>query len=213
MHFPLASVHRFSIFFALVAALLSTVSVILVENPFLDREQRISMASRYSSGDDYSYRGHDYPQEWKIPPVADVQLHMENTWHYTLDSELGMTEWSRLMPKGDGILHLGPDHRPFSVSMFHQLSCINVVREGVMQLYGGPPVNQSMPLLRHCMNYLRQMVLCRSNTQLQSVRRPFGGRLTTWDQCHTCKDWNAVYSAAESNYREYVQWTESGVNA
>ncbi len=53
MHFSPASVDRFSILFALVAALLSIISVILVASPFPDKERRVSMASRYSSGDDY----------------------------------------------------------------------------------------------------------------------------------------------------------------
>ncbi len=54
MHFSPASVQRFSIvLFALVAALLSIISVILVENPFPDEERHVSMASGYSSGDDY----------------------------------------------------------------------------------------------------------------------------------------------------------------
>ncbi|KAK0185496.1 hypothetical protein F5146DRAFT_1005480 [Armillaria mellea] len=147
----------------------------------------------------YSYLGHDYPQEWNVPGLADseVYTYVGNSEHYNLDTQLAVSEWDRLLPPGGGMLHLGPNQQPFSISMFHQLHCLNIIRAGLME---SKRAADEQPL-QHCMNYLRQMVLCRADGQLQSVRRSTGGGVTAWSQPRVCRNWRTVYDAAEANFR------------
>ncbi|KAI0649019.1 hypothetical protein C8Q79DRAFT_1007594 [Trametes meyenii] len=153
----------------------------------------------------YSYRHSDFPHTWPLPPLPTVYLSHEDNAHYALHTVLGMAEWNATLPRGGAILRLGPDFRPFTLSMFHQLRCLNILRGVFVELYGSShsdtvgPEDQRMA--GHCMNYLRQMVLCRADTRLESVRAAGGAQLTVSDITHTCRDWIAVYKAAEENHR------------
>ncbi|KAK0222293.1 hypothetical protein IW262DRAFT_1553458 [Armillaria fumosa] len=156
-----------------------------------------------SQAQNYSYLGHDYPQDWNVPGLSDSKVHVYigNSEHYALDTDLGISEWDKLLPPGGGILHLGPNQRPFSISMFYQLHCLNIIRAGLMDSQGVADAQ----LLHHCMNYLRQIILCRADGQLQSVRRSTGGGVTTWNQPSVGRDWRTVYDAADANFRDYKQ--------
>ncbi|EJD46596.1 hypothetical protein AURDEDRAFT_63116 [Auricularia subglabra TFB-10046 SS5] len=131
----------------------------------------------------------------------------EDTVHYDLSSHTGRHESTSLLPRGGGILHLGRNSEPFSVSMFHQLRCLNLIgRELVDRLAADKTTQRKTPssLSHHCMNYLRQMVLCRADTTLESATNPYGPHIVTRAVTHTCNDWTAVYAAAEDNYARYV---------
>ncbi|GBE89267.1 hypothetical protein SCP_1502750 [Sparassis crispa] len=131
----------------------------------------------------------------------------EDSVHYDFETPIGDAEWNATLPSGGVLLHLGPKLRPFSLSMFHQMRCLNIIRGGLAALYadGTPGARLRQPnLTRHCMNYLRQMVLCRADLRLESVRAPRGYKLATSEVTHACQDWNAVYSAAEENYAQYL---------
>ncbi|KAF9467897.1 hypothetical protein BDZ94DRAFT_914742 [Collybia nuda] len=164
--------------------------------------------SKYSQRKPYTYRGSDYPQTWEIPPLDTVKLSMENSVHYDIDTPLGIAEWNSTLPKSGGMLYLGPDRRPFSISMFHQLRCLDIIRAEVVQqakLKESGQKNRSASILAvHCMNYMRQMVMCRANTRLESVRRSAGPHVTVPYVTHTCRDWSSVYEAAEKNWEEYL---------
>ncbi|KIJ44342.1 hypothetical protein M422DRAFT_168394 [Sphaerobolus stellatus SS14] len=152
------------------------------------------------------YLGGDYPNVWPLPPLEMVHMTFENTVHYAFDSELGDAEWNATLPLGGTTLYLGPSSRPFTLSLFHQLRCINIIRKELQEYYANnsPTAEIGRPaLVEHCMNYLRQMVLCSSDLHLESVRAPKGNHLTVPDVTHKCRDWNPIYEAAENNYWEY----------
>lgn len=75
--------------------------------------------------------------------------------------------------------------------MFHQIRCLNVIRLGVVNW---PP--KSPELTRHCLNYLRQIILCRSDLFLESLP----GKA---DRYRTCKDWSVIYAQVEKNQQEH----------
>ncbi|RDX45945.1 hypothetical protein OH76DRAFT_1356928 [Lentinus brumalis] len=106
--------------------------------------------------------------------------------------------WGALVP-GDGLIHLGPNHEPFMVSMFHQLRCLDVVRD---QLTKSRAQREEQPA-RHCMNYIRQMILCRGDTNLDPYQYPSNIHPVEPHPVRRCLDWNAVYSAVVANQREY----------
>ncbi|CCM06541.1 uncharacterized protein FIBRA_08815 [Fibroporia radiculosa] len=146
------------------------------------------------------YYGTDYPQTWPLPPLESVHMTLENTVHCTEDSPIRSAEWNRTLPRGGGMLHLGDDMRTFSISMFHQLRCLNIIQASIAESQnhiGRMPTSLDL----HCMNYIRQMILCRSSLRLESVRsvKEKSGN-TVSDVTHTCRDWSAVFAAAEENY-------------
>lgn len=145
---------------------------------------------------------------WDILPLDTVKLSMENSVHYDIDTPLGITEWNSTLPSSGGMLYLGPDRRPFSISMFHQLRCLDILRaEIVLQAKrkeSGETNRPASMLAVHCMNYMRQMVMCRSNLRLESVRKSAGAHVTVPYVTHKCKDWSRVYEAAETNWEEYL---------
>ncbi|OSC96432.1 hypothetical protein PYCCODRAFT_1448506 [Trametes coccinea BRFM310] len=162
----------------------------------------------------YTWRGDDYPHVWSLPELRKVFIAHEDSPHYSVETELGIAEWNATLPRGGALLYLGPECRPFTLSLFHQLKCLNIIRDTSIDLYRdvSPLENiaeSKYPLVCHCMNYLRQTTMCRADLRLETVRAATGGQMTVSDISHTCKDWTAVYEAAEQNYRDYL--AEAGV--
>ncbi|KAJ8093878.1 hypothetical protein PM082_009745 [Marasmius tenuissimus] len=95
------------------------------------------------------------------------------TSRYTHDSA-GQDDWHRLMPSRGGHLvkffdpepHSDSNYTTFTVAMLHQLKCLEIYHREYIQ---DPPLPPS-PLVRHCLNYLRQQVLCRLNLKLESAK-------------------------------------------
>jgi hypothetical protein len=155
------------------------------------------------------YSGQDYPREWPSEPLERVHMPVEDSVHYALDTATGVAEWKTMLPSGDGVLHLGPDKRQFTISLFHQLRCLNVLRAAMLleldRVNEGPPEQDwQTPSTHHCMSYIRQTVLCRANLRLESVKAPYGLSVTNSDVTHTCRDWTVAYNAAEDNYLAYA---------
>lgn len=131
-----------------------------------------------------------------------VTMFPENTHRYGL---LDSADWAALVPHPHGIT-TEEDGRPVTISMFHQLECLNIVRE---QLVSRSPSRNNETLRtgmcldtprrrwevsQHCMNYLRQMVLCHSHTALESIRSEHGpGIVDLTKSRYVCRDWTAVY--------------------
>jgi len=129
-----------------------------------------------------------------------VQIEFDQTLHYGLDNA---AEWAALSPN-DGVIYLGKDHEPYTVSMLHQLKCMDVIRA---QLVEHDPERND--LARHCMNYVRQTTLCRGDDNLEPYQYP--SRIEGLDKhnIRKCFDWNAVYDAVEENVREHNAWLAS----
>lgn len=143
-----------------------------------------------------AYDGDDYPPEWPIHQEI-VGLYPEDTHRYALDTSLGSAEWRTMLPAGDGFIHLGPHDRRFGVTMFHQLQCLDVIRQALTDTQGG----DANELIHHCMNYLRQMALCHSHTALESVRADKPPKIVDLTRSmYECRDWTALYKGAEANH-------------
>jgi len=146
---------------------------------------------------------------WAIPPLGRVHLAVEGSVHYSLYSDAA---WNSTLPSGGGLLHSidtnTQEEQIYSISMFHQLRCINIVRREILQRAKDRIIHRDLPppsrLSHHCMNYLRQMILCQSDVRLQSCRSDRGSQITVAYVTHTCNDWSAVYDAAEENERAYL---------
>jgi len=137
-----------------------------------------------------------------------VLMTFDNPKHYKLDEEDGIAEWGALIP-GNGIVHLGPSKQPFTVAMMHQLKCLDIIRQDMVQDrtgdYAGPSV-----LGRHCLNYMRQMVMCHGDWELESFQFASHIKPIDWHGVYECKDWEAVYNQVKMNREseKYDGWTK-----
>ena len=142
------------------------------------------------------YIGADFPDAWPIE-VARVIMPSEETVHFDLTSPKGAIEWSALVP-GSGLLYLGQHRAPFTLSMFHQLQCLDIVRQAVHEPTLNARQGADGALIGHCMNYLRQMALCRGDLALEYAESP---EQVDEYGLYYCRDWSVVYEMAKENQR------------
>ncbi|KAF4564754.1 hypothetical protein EYR36_002693 [Pleurotus pulmonarius] len=106
-------------------------------------------------------------------------------------------EWDRILPKHGHLVHIASTPtstpEPYTVTLFHQLKCLQIVREQ----YLSPPSSPIAPRTRHCMNYLRQTLYCRLNMGLESVEDAEGRAARDYDA--VCRDWTKLYDEADRN--------------
>ncbi|CAL1696226.1 unnamed protein product [Somion occarium] len=135
------------------------------------------------------------PQTLYQGEMRPVKMYIQNTIHYNPQTSLGAAQFSRLLPAGGHLVHLNTtgEDVTYTVAMFHQLRCLDIIRNDYVS-------GTSSPLLRHCFNYLRQSILCLSDTRLESVRSPLAPTLVSLSSDHVCRDWTSLYAAAEMVY-------------
>lgn len=153
-----------------------------------------------------AYVGDDYPELWPIERKS-VLMTFDNPKHFRLDTEDGAAEWSAIAP-GNGVVYLGPRHQPYTVSMMHQLKCLDIIRQEMVRdngLFDG----RQLALARHCLNYVRQMVMCHGDIELESFQFASHKNPIDWHGVYECKDWEAVYSEVNKNQAEHVEWLEN----
>lgn len=143
------------------------------------------------------YIGNGYPEIWPIEqrPVLGA---FDNSNRYHLSSPEGVAEWSSLVPPDGGVIYLGEKGEPFTVSMIHQLHCLNIVRDHLVR----EDRVETAPLARHCLNYIRQVVMCRADMQLEPFRSSKHDKgPVDLTGIYQCRDWEAVYNEIEGNQK------------
>jgi hypothetical protein len=130
----------------------------------------------------------------KIPPSQDVVIAIGDTLHYNPSVASSSREFKALIPPiGLSIPSSNPDQPATStMAMFHQLWCLEVVRDTFVS-------RNITKVARHCLGYLRQTVLCHSDTHVEALfyspERP--DTLVNIAGDYRCKDWSVVYRAVE----------------
>jgi len=152
---------------------------------------------------EYSYVGDDYPDEWPLEREK-VVMQFDNPKRFRLDSEDGVAEWAALIP-GDGLVHLGPSRQPYTIGMVHQLKCLNIIREEMVRDRTKDDRTPSM-LGRHCLNYMRQIIMCRGDLELESFQYASHHNPIDWRGVYECKDWEAVFKGVKENQAEHRGW-------
>lgn len=110
--------------------------------------------------------------QWRLPELPYVKMLIQDTVHYNTTRQDSKEDYARLLPSGGHQVHIDDgDHAgPYTVALFHQLRCLDIISQGYRtQTYPGE-------LERHCLNYLRQSILCIADNRLESVRSPVGPR-------------------------------------
>ncbi|KLO18222.1 hypothetical protein SCHPADRAFT_125398 [Schizopora paradoxa] len=142
---------------------------------------------------------------WDIGDLGEVRMLSENTKRYELADDGGAEAWEKLVPKDGGIIYRrNPstgEVEDYTISMFHQLRCLTALRAELLRpTRFETPRAPNEPILKHCFNYIRQMVLCRSDTYLENLRKSIGENSLSVTPIRICKDWRKVYEAVENQY-------------
>ncbi|KAI0775095.1 hypothetical protein BD413DRAFT_611454 [Trametes elegans] len=156
----------------------------------------------------YSYIGHDYPTHVPLVPpdsVPTVPVVLEDTVHF---QPLGVGSDAQYLALAAapslGYVRLGPANRTFGFALFHELHCVRM-----LNLAFSRPDVVVPGHARHCLNYLRQGVLCAPDLALEpggdfeardlDVERTYG--------THECGDWDVYFRAVEENYAVWSEGT------
>lgn len=143
------------------------------------------------------------PREWSIP-LKQVALTVEDSVNFQLDTTEGADQWRAIFPPGEGYMNLlvEGESRRFRLSMFHALDCLDTIRRGVLERRA----DRSTPTSKEahfCLDYIRQVILCRSDIQLEQVRSEYGGKSVQPFITHNnCRDWTSVYAEIEKTHSE-----------
>lgn len=128
---------------------------------------------------------------------------VEDTVHYHPNVS---EEWASLFPAGSGgFVRLGPKGRLFGVSMFHQLHCLDKMRRAVVDI---PPTEWEVWHTQHCLNYVRQMLLCAASVRLEPVKEGHGPgeealKVDGLGLEHQCRDWTMLRREVEKNFERW----------
>nr|B8NM67.1 RecName: Full=Oxidase ustYa; AltName: Full=Ustiloxin B biosynthesis protein Ya [Aspergillus flavus NRRL3357] len=91
-------------------------------------------------------------------------------------------------------------HQRAMISVFHQLHCIYMTREGYYAAREGNLDQVNAAHLMHCWDYLRQAIMCHADTTLEWIPAPPNDKGSTgWGVEHTCGDFDAIARWAEDN--------------
>jgi hypothetical protein len=141
---------------------------------------------------------------------------LEDSRHYSLNGSDADAEWQSIYPGGQlGFIHLGPDKRFFSLSLYHQIHCLNSLRQTILNRghqhrdAGEGVAKRDVEHSAHCLNYLRQTIMCNADLTLEPEiilgSEDVGEGLAT---VHVCKDWSKVHEYAKRNWEEWVKWKQ-----
>lgn len=130
---------------------------------------------------------------------------MEESVQYPILGPDAREQWASSTPAGFGYLRLGPEHRAFALSMFHQHHCLRLMRKAFED-----NVDASVPgHFNHCLLYLRSFILCSPDLTLEphdTLHRTF--EVERSGGSHVCNNWEQVYSAMELNWDNWVEARE-----
>lgn len=99
------------------------------------------------------------------------------------------------------------DERPYAVSMYHQLHCLNFLRYDLTQSKKGVKATSAvLGHANHCYNYIRMGILCASDRTLESriveeltCENP---RPSPPGVSHVCRDWTQIRAYVGENYHQ-----------
>jgi len=143
------------------------------------------------------------PLSFSVSLEDEVFMSIFTGARYDLKSDEGEQEWSKILPSPGGhVVHIADDSssepKPYTVTLFHQLKCLDIIR----RQYVSPPTIPISSLTKHCLNYLRQTMICRPNLRLESVKDSIGIVRQNYETA--CRDWTKLYAEAERNQKEFA---------
>ncbi|GKZ37822.1 hypothetical protein AbraIFM66950_009611 [Aspergillus brasiliensis] len=138
----------------------------------------------------------------------------EMMWNKTRMQEIHMN-WHALFPPGRGYINVPEDEEEFEVlhpafkmdnvfeqgdhyeghimAVYHQLHCLSILMTalGTSREEWAMLETQKVEHRAHCVEYLRQSILCSADTTLEGETGAWA-RSTGWGQTHSCVDFDAL---------------------
>ncbi|KAI0187899.1 hypothetical protein EV127DRAFT_462591 [Xylaria flabelliformis] len=128
--------------------------------------------------------------DWFSPPGR-----IDHTFHYR--HQFGMRPgnvsqkyWDLVFPRGRGFIqHPVISPIPHGLAVYHQLHCLDAIRHGYWAARDGiEPGKKAEPgHIRHCIDYLRQSIMCNADTNLEPINDDLGG-VTGFGFPRKCRD-------------------------
>ncbi|KZO92674.1 hypothetical protein CALVIDRAFT_601317 [Calocera viscosa TUFC12733] len=156
----------------------------------------------------YTWEGHDHPRELHLDLGDPVALTIDDTEHFQIATPDATADWNAIFPPGRGFIHLGPNNRRFGLSMFHQIHCLDMIRQALLS-------GTTSGHVHHCFSYLRQTALCHADLTLEEGVPALGldptGELPVngLQMTHTCRDWSKVYEFLGDQHYEWKEWRKT----
>ncbi|KAG9241670.1 hypothetical protein BJ878DRAFT_216452 [Calycina marina] len=154
-----------------------------------------------------------------FPIFGKVSIAFTGGGGFTRNDSYGDQLWDTLVPLGAGYirvpnprqLNLSPSEpindsglgyaEKYQASVMHQLHCMGVLRHYSRAYERGLQPPSGMYLhVRHCIEYMRQAILCTADTTLEQANA--NGAFNAQDAMHQCRDWSLVKAFLEDHRGE-----------
>jgi len=165
----------------------------------ISRQEKISSKHR----DSIEYRA----REWLALEESEASMWIDNSVRYQISEPNSAGEWERLVPVSGTTISCPTDSESsdrgnlgtggggggtYTVSLFHQLRCLEIIRND----YAAQETSQ---MSQHCLNYLRQILLCFADTRLEVIRSDRPPNVVSFGSDYNCRDWSKIYASASHN--------------
>lgn len=150
--------------------------------------------------------GDDHPSYLVNPTdLPAVALDVEDSVHYDLGTPDAFDDWDAPIGFHDWY-ELGPRMHAYTPTMAHDLHCLTTFHDA---LYSRNP--EATPgHVQHCLNYLRQMILCDPDLTLEDADAlEVDHYLRPGGTAHVCRDWTAVWRESERARTEWVAFIKA----
>ncbi|OAA52901.1 hypothetical protein ISF_09179 [Cordyceps fumosorosea ARSEF 2679] len=150
-------------------------------------------------------------------PTPDIDIDViPQTFHYNRtfgeapDHKGTLEAWESVVPVGQGTVRFPSEsHNLYTLSVVHQLHCLwSIHGSYYSKANDESDAGHGAAHMRHCFDYLRQGLMCASDTSLEPVDPDLGG-VTGWGSERVCRDYRQVVAWAEdhrvSNLRGFQQ--------
>ncbi|KAE9388889.1 hypothetical protein BT96DRAFT_1025266 [Gymnopus androsaceus JB14] len=152
----------------------------------------------------YAY-GYDFPADLPLNLGDPVEIVVEESSHYSIMGPDAKTEWENHLPYSYGVvLLIGPHNRALyvTVAVIHQVHCIQRWRSELAN-EGSPDWHHT----QHCLNYLREWILCQSDQTLEPGDFALRNFSTAREGAtHICRDWRTVYDYMTEGGLKWKLW-------
>ncbi|KIJ63975.1 hypothetical protein HYDPIDRAFT_91107, partial [Hydnomerulius pinastri MD-312] len=146
--------------------------------------------------------GDDFPQRAPLSgPLPIIDAMIEESARFAISEDTLSTWWDNLATDL-GYVRLGPEFRIFAISTHHAQHCLYTFAHLLVQ----PKPRKIDGHIQHCMNYMRQNILCTADTTLEppdwqsrnfKLDRSGGG----WTR--KCRDWRFLRAFVTENFDEW----------
>ncbi|KAJ7302453.1 hypothetical protein DFH08DRAFT_723026, partial [Mycena albidolilacea] len=140
----------------------------------------------------YSYEPGEVPGYFR--PAA-MTFEAPDT-QYPLDDD---HKWASIVANKRGFIRYGAEGAPISISLYHQLHCVNGIRFAYVATRDGLFKTEKARAgafghANHCFDLLRQSMLCKADTTLIPVNASSQAGVT-----RRCRDWEQVRKFVDEN--------------